>query len=115
MEIEALQDEVRRIWTSDTYADKFNRARALGLRHIDCTHATLHISKAAGKIASIVEPADHGGNIDKLALAQALADLLICSARLANEAPEGPIDLSASTMTRLAEIEIRQTQEQHQS
>ena len=80
MTIQELQEHVRKAWTNETYSAAFN---ASTIPHKDATHALVHIAKAAGKLAAILDDADHGKAIDDDP-GKYLADLMICSARASN-------------------------------
>lgn len=112
MDISKLQDRVREVWTAETYHETVINAAGAGLP-IMASHAALHIAKAAGKVAAALEPADHGGPIDRAALTMALADLVICAAKVANEAPH-PIGLDQVVRARLEQIAQRQSAADHQ-
>jgi len=80
MTIAEIQEHVRLAWTNETYSKEFNGS---GISHKDFGHALLHVMKAAGKLAAIVDDADHGKtNTDQAG--KLLADLVICAARAAN-------------------------------
>lgn len=63
-------------------------------------------SKASGKLAGIVNDAEHGG-VDWASpntrdeVAKYVADLVICALRLATVHPEGQLDLQAAVENRL--------------
>ncbi len=66
----------------------------------DSAHALLHITKAAGKLATVLNDAEHEHRVpmgDEIA--KYLADLVICAARLGRYT----VDLSAACEERLAE------------
>jgi len=76
--------------------------RAAPMTHKDFGHALLHILKAAGKIAAVVNDAEHGGSefkpeeIDRF-----IADLVVCALRMANTCPGRTIDLQRSVQERI--------------
>ena len=76
MKLRELQDEIEARWGSASYRP--------GTDHTD--HAVLHLVKALGKIATSVEQGHHikGEAID---VRKQVADLVICSARLAVVGP----------------------------
>lgn len=69
----------------------------------DFQHALVHISKASGKLWTMVEDADHDREsfFPKEDVEKYLADLVICAMRMANTNPTGPIDLQAAVIHRL--------------
>lgn len=77
----------------------------------DAHHAALHIVKAAGKLAGALDDLDHARYVMltaaevRVAAANALADLVICAARVASQWPahDGPIDLAEAVTRRIAE------------
>lgn len=74
-----------------------------GTTYKDFQHALLHISKASGKLAAIVEDADHEREpfFPKEDVEKYLADLVICAMRMANTNPTGLIDLQQAVVHRL--------------
>lgn len=96
MRIDALQVHVKKTWTNETYSKDFNEA---AIKHKDFGHALTHIVKAAGKLAAIIEDADHDRDVEDNP-GKYLADLVICAARAANT-----LDMSLQTLVlkRLAE------------
>lgn len=80
MTIQDVQDRVREGWTNATYSPEFN---ASGVVHKDLAHALLHVQKAAGKLAAIVDDLDHGKEPSDDP-GKYIADLVICAARAAN-------------------------------
>ena len=72
----------------------------------DFQHALTHISKASGKLWTIVEEADHIGDtpafcFKKEDIEKFLADLVICAMRMANTNPSGLINLQKAVINRL--------------
>lgn len=80
MTISEIQEHVRRAWTNETYSKEFN---ASPVEHKDFAHAVLHILKAAGKLAAIVDDLDHGKPVEE-SIGKFVGDLIICAARIAN-------------------------------
>ena len=81
--------------------------RATPLTHKDFAHALLHIHKAGGKLASILDEAEHGGynwaDPEKRAdVEKYVADMVICALRMATTCPDGQIDLQRAVESRLA-------------
>lgn len=85
-------------WTTH-YSKDF---RSSPLTHKDFAHALLHVHKAGGKLAAIVNDAEHGG-VDWFneKTADYLADLVICAMRMANTKPDGMIDLHTAVLRRI--------------
>jgi hypothetical protein len=76
--------------------------RANPLRHKDFGHALLHVLKAAGKIAAVVNDAEHGGSDFKLEeIDRYVADLVVCALRMANTCPGRTIDLQRAVEDRI--------------
>jgi len=74
--------------------------------HKDFQHALLHVFKAAGKLASAVNDAEHKGHLFKsVDIDPYLADLVICALRMANTCPRPtgrqPIDLQTCVEERI--------------
>ena len=95
MTLKELQEHVRIGWTNASYSREFNQS---GLPHKDFGHALLHVVKAAGKLAAIVDDADHGKPCGD-DVGKYVADLVIIAARAANCAG---ISLDDIVGTRLA-------------
>ena len=98
--IRELQTELP--WTAHYHRD----FRASPTTHKDFAHALLHIHKAGGKLAGILDEAEHGGcgwaNPDNRAdLSKYDADIVICALRLATTCPDGQIDLQRIVEDRL--------------
>jgi hypothetical protein len=79
--------------------------RANPQSHKDFAHALLHVQKAAGKLAAMVDDIDHNRDV---ALdhtirenARFIADLVVCALRLANTFPGGSVDLENATIARI--------------
>ncbi|MGH8898458.1 MAG: hypothetical protein ACRDZ4_15935 [Egibacteraceae bacterium] len=77
MTLTDLQERVRRAWTNATYSAAFNTS---GIPHKDYAHALLHMVKATGKLAAIIDDLDHGKEIEDDP-GKYVADLVICAAR----------------------------------
>jgi hypothetical protein len=92
MDIRKLQDEVNTRWAKQVNNPCHNSANA--------NHALVHITKAAGKVASALNDAEHERRVltaDEVA--KYLADLVICTARFSGNI----VDLNAACEARLAE------------
>jgi hypothetical protein len=92
-------------WTTH-YSSDF---RATPMSHKDFGHALLHVHKAAGKLAAVVNDAEHGGSeFTKEEVDPYIADLVICALRMANVCPGRTIDLETAVIERLeAKNDIR--------
>ena len=89
-------------WTAHYHRD----FRANPLTHKDFAHALLHIQKAGGKLAGIIDEAEHGGfDWDQTAkrdeVGKYVADMVICALRMANTCPDGVMDLQRLVEDRL--------------
>ena len=73
MKLEQLQYEIEKRWGSASYK--------MGVQHAD--HAVLHLMKALGKIATLLEQTHHV-NGDEPDVKGQVADLIICATRLAS-------------------------------
>lgn len=70
------------------------------LRHKDFQHAGIHVMKALGKIAAMINDAEHAGT-DWDECSKYLADLVICAMRMANTIPGDKIDLQRAVISRI--------------
>lgn len=76
--------------------------RASPMTHKDFGHALLHVQKATGKLAAVVNDAEHGGSefkpeeVDRF-----IADLVVCALRMANTIPGRHLDLQAAVIDRI--------------
>jgi hypothetical protein len=76
--------------------------RASPIAHKDFAHALLHVQKAAGKLAAVVNDAEHGGSEFKPEeIDRYVADLVICAVRMANTCPGRTIDLQRAVEDRI--------------
>lgn len=76
--------------------------RASPMSHKDFGHALLHVTKACGKIATIVNDAEHGGSEFKAEeIDRFVADLVVCALRMANTCPGRTIDLQRAVQDRI--------------
>ena len=96
MNLKELQEKA--LWTIHYHRD----FRANPQAHKDFAHALLHIQKAAGKLAAVVNDAEHGGS-DFLysEVAPYIADMVVCAIRMANTCPSGVIDLEEAVIQRI--------------
>lgn len=107
-------------WTGHYHRD----FRATPMTHKDFGHGLLHVHKAGGKLAAIIDEAEHSGfdwadPAKRTEVEKYLADFVICALRMANTCPEGVIDLQRGVEDRLqaknnqlslAAIALRQTE-----
>lgn len=89
-------------WTAHYHRD----FRSNPQTHKDFGHALLHVLKAAGKLAAIVDDAEHGGYdwadpAKRADVEKYVADMVICALRMANTCPDGVIDLQRAVDERL--------------
>ncbi|MBL4766303.1 MAG: hypothetical protein JKY94_01020 [Rhodobacteraceae bacterium] len=89
-------------WTGHYHRD----FRSTPMTHKDFAHALLHIHKAGGKLATILDAAEHGGfdwadPAKRDEVSKYVADMVICALRMANTCPDGLIDLQEAVETRL--------------
>ena len=85
-------------WTTHYHRD----FRASPMAHKDFSHALLHVFKAAGKIAAVVNDAEHGGHdFNKDAVDRYVADLVVCALRMATTCPGRQIDLQKAVEARI--------------
>jgi|SRR5271157_3442052 len=76
--------------------------RASPMAHKDFGHALLHVMKAAGKLAAIVNDAEHGGSDFKPEdVDPYVADFVVCALRMANTCPGRIIDLQRAVEDRI--------------
>lgn len=97
-----LQEAVRRGWTSDGYSEQFKASTSF---YKDFDHALKHVRKAAQALENMTEAADHGvGVFDAGRVSKYIADIAISAARLANVSPLGiVVDLERAVVLRLKE------------
>jgi len=91
-------------WTGHYHRD----FRSTPMTHKDFAHALLHVHKAGGKLAGIVNDAEHGGvewagATVREEVSKYVADLVICALRMATTCPEGQIDLQRAVEDRLTD------------
>jgi hypothetical protein len=76
--------------------------RSSPMSHKDFGHALLHVQKAAGKLATVVNDAEHGGSDFKPEdVDRYIADLVVCALRMANTCPGRTIDLQRVVEDRI--------------
>lgn len=85
---------------SIAYSEAF---QASPLHYKDFQHALVHVVKAAGKLAAMIDDHDHGRVVEDPNVPKYLADLVICSIRMANVAPGGKIDLQEAVEARISQ------------
>lgn len=89
-------------WTGHYHRD----FRATPMTHKDFGHALLHVHKAGGKLAAIIDEAEHAGfdfadTAKRAEVGKYIADFVICALRMANTCPDGLIDLQRAVEDRL--------------
>jgi hypothetical protein len=94
---------IRRLQTQLPWTVHYHRDfRASPMTHKDFGHALLHVTKACGKLAAVVNDAEHGGSefkpeeVDRF-----IADLVVCALRMANTCPGRTIDLQRAVEDRI--------------
>jgi hypothetical protein len=90
-------------WTAHYHRD----FRASPQTHKDFGHALLHIHKAGGRLAAILDDAEHAGfdwadPSKRAEVEKYVADMVICALRMATTCPDGQIDLQHAVENRLA-------------
>ena len=76
--------------------------RASPMTHKDFGHALLHVTKACGKLAAVVNDAEHAGSAFKPEeIDRYVADLVVCALRMANTCPGRTIDLQRAVVDRI--------------
>jgi hypothetical protein len=76
--------------------------RASPMAHKDFDHALLHVMKAVGKLAAVVNDAEHGGSDFKSGdVDPYIADLVVCALRMANTVPGRTLDLQNAVEKRI--------------
>lgn len=99
--LQFLQVELQKLWTDEKYSEQF---KASEVKHKDFEHALGHIVKATGKLFAMVDDGAHSGGVtcfSKPEVEKYLADLVICTLRLANTAPLGALDLERAVFDRI--------------
>lgn len=85
-------------WTIHYHRD----FRSSPMSHKDFGHALLHVQKAAGKLAALVNDAEHGGcEFTAEETDRYVADLVLCALRMANTCPGRTIDLQRAVTDRI--------------
>lgn len=85
-------------WTVHYHRD----FRASPMTHKDFGHALLHVFKAAGKLAALVNDSEHGGcEFASEETDRYIADLVVCALRMANTCPGRVIDLERAVVERI--------------
>lgn len=94
---------IRELQTQLPWTVRYHRDfRASPMSHKDFGHALLHVQKAAGKLAAVVNDAEHGGSdFQPNEVDRYVADLVVCALRMANTCPGRQIDLQRSVENRI--------------
>lgn len=100
----AAPKSLRELQTTLPFTTHFHHDfRASPMSHKDFAHALNHVVKASGKLATLVDDAEHKGHdFQHSAVAPYVADLVVCALRMANVCPNGVIDLQAAVEARIA-------------
>lgn len=98
--LKLLQKEIPKLWTDELYSKEFNASPS---KYKDFDHALKHILKSAVKLLEMTEEADHSGAVPGAfdGTQKFLADLVICTVRLALTHPDGVIDLEEAVLDRI--------------
>lgn len=105
--LEDLQHEVERTWLASDYP------RDMQTDDAQFRHAHVHAMKALGKIAALVDHADHFrlNDLEAIALREELpkllADLIRCAAKMSSTATAGKINLGLAYSDRAAQLATR--------
>lgn len=94
---------LRELQTNLPWSIKYSQDYRLNPQsHKDFAHAVLHVTKAAGKLAAIIDDLDHRRDSEDFGrIKDYLADLVICALRMANTTPGGVIDLERAVIDRI--------------
>lgn len=77
--------------------------------HKDFQHALVHVVKAAGNLAGVINDSEHSVDqlpdweLNRYKIQGWVADLVICAMRMANTCPTGKFDLESATLARIKE------------
>ena len=71
--LQTVQNQINARWGSASYQDGVNQQ----------SHAALHLMKALGKVAAMLEESEHKGPKPPVDIRPQVADLVICAARVA--------------------------------
>ncbi len=98
--LEMLQAELP--WGANDYNETFQKSPAI---HKDFQHALVHVLKALGKLSSFAEAADHAEDVNFPydEISKYLADVVICTVRMANTKPNARVDLAKAVLDRIEE------------
>lgn len=106
-ENEVKDKTIRELQTAMPWTGHYHRDfRSTPMTHKDFGHGLLHVHKAGGKLAAIVNDAEHGG-VEwtdpevRRKVSNYVADLVVCALRMANTCPEGVIDLQRAVEDRI--------------
>ncbi len=95
-----LQERLKVLWKDDIYTREFRESPS---KYKDFQHALLHVTKAVGKLAAMVEDLDHQ---ERPAFSSAdarkyISDVIICAVRMGNTVPGGEVDVQDAVIKRL--------------
>lgn len=72
------------------------------MTHKNFGHALLHAQKACGKLAAVINDAEHqGSNFNPEEVDRFIADLVVCALRMASTIPGRHLDLEAEVVARI--------------
>src|SRR4051812_26617503 len=98
---------IRELQTGLPWTIRYSRDyRANPQTHKDFAHALVHVTKASGHLAELVDDMDHDRAVaDDPSLRERyskyLADLVVCALRAANTFPGGVVDLQRAVEDRI--------------
>jgi hypothetical protein len=94
---------IRELQKSLPWTIRYDRDfRASPVGHKDFQHALIHVMKATGKLASVVNDAEHAGSVfPPVEIDRYIADLVICALRMANTIPGRLLDLETAVVERI--------------
>lgn len=98
---------LRQLQTSLPWTIKYSRDfRANPQPHKDFAHGLLHVNKAVGRLAELIDNMDHDRETAaapdlRERYGQYVADLVVCALRMANTFPGGTLDLHQATVDRI--------------
>lgn len=105
--LHGICEQVKETWLASDYPDGVWSDPA------QFRHACLHAMKAIGKISALIDHADHE-RMDtdearelRAELPKLLADLIRCTAKMAETAPGEPVDLASAYVARAKQLATR--------
>lgn len=98
---------IRELQTTLPWTIRYSRDyRANPQTHKDFAHALVHVTKASGHLAGLVDDMDHDREVAddptlRERFSKYLADLVVCALRAANTFPGGVVDLQRAVEERI--------------